>query len=151
MTEYNFTVKKGTTFNGSVFTLTTAIGIDKLANFPVTGTTGEIYKALDTGKFYKWVSTAYVETTDKKYIDLTGATIICSFDSIGNGMSVLTMTELSGITITSAMGGVLQFDSQVIDIAVGIYEYDMLFTFSNGVKKVYVNGRMTVTDNNTND
>jgi len=147
MTTYNFTVQKGTTFNGSVFTLSTCIGIDKLANFPATGVAGEIYKDLATGKKYKWVLTAYVETTDKKYIDLTGAAIKCDFESIGNNCIALTMTESSGISITDATNGKLQFNSQVIDIAVGAYEYDMLFTLTSGVKKVYVSGRMTVTDN----
>jgi hypothetical protein len=147
MTVYNFTVQKGTTFNGSVFTLSTCIGIDKLANFPAVGVAGEIYKDLSTSKKYKWVSTAYVETTDKKYIDLTGASIKCDFEPIGSKCAVLSMTQTSGITITNASSGVLQFNSQVIDIAVGVYEYDMLFTFSSGAKKVYISGRMTITDN----
>ena len=73
MTEYNFSVKRENTFNGAVFTINTAIGIDTLANFPASGVTGEIYEALDTHKFYKWVSTSYVETTDKKPANLTGA------------------------------------------------------------------------------
>jgi hypothetical protein len=147
MSDYNFSVKKGTTFNGSVFTITSCIGFPKLADFPATGIAGEIYKAIDTGKKYKWVLTAYVETTDKKPVNLTGATIRCDFESIGNNCNVLSMTELSGITISDAVNGIVQIDSQVIDIAVGTYEYDMLFTLASGVKKVYVNGRMTVTDN----
>ena len=115
-TTYNITHKKGDTFKGREFQLSTYDAYSTLLSFPVTGVAGTIYKATDTGLFYKWVTTAYVVTTDKKYIDITSCTILIQLKRGYGQVAALSLATGSGITISDATHGIFRINSQIIDI-----------------------------------
>lgn len=146
MTTYNFSHKRGDTYDGQEFQLSEYILLSSLTTFPAVGVAGEIYKAADTGLFYKWVDTAYVITTDKKYIDLTGATMLCMFKTALTAPATMTWTEIDGITITAPTTGIFRFNSQKIDIKGAAYLYDVQITFPSTIVKTYVSGTMTIVE-----
>ena len=145
-TTFNFSHKRGDTFDGQIFQLSEYIAVANLTTLPAEGVTGEIYKTLDTGLFYKWVLTEYIVTTDKKYIDLTGAHLLCMFKTAVTAPAILTWTDGDGMTIVDGATGKFQFDEQKIDVKGAPYLYDVQITFSNGVVKTYVSGTMTVVE-----
>jgi hypothetical protein len=63
------------------------------------------------------------------------ATIVLSLTSVGN----------AGITITSPTTGLFKINSQVINIPVSDYVYDIEITFSDGTVKTYISGYFTIT------
>lgn len=58
-----------------------------LASFPVTGETGKIYVAIDTGKTYRWSGSAYVEISASEVNSVNGATgvVVLDTDDISEG------------------------------------------------------------------
>lgn len=151
MTEYNFSVKKGDTFNGVRFTIiVNTLFYANLAAFPVTGQTNRIYVANDTGNKYVWNGSAYVTTTNSIYLDLTGATLLCQFKPDAYSVATLSLTGGAGLTIVNAVGGQLQIDPQIINIPWGTYQYDIQITLPGGIVKTYISGTMTVTEDISN-
>lgn len=151
MTEYNFSVKKGDTFNGVRFTIiVNTLFYANLAAFPVTGQSNRIYVANDTGNKYVWNGSSYVTTTNSIYLDLTGATLLCQFKPDAYSAATLSLTNGAGLTITNAIGGQLQIDSQVINIPWRTYQYDIQITLAGGIVKTYIAGTMTVTEDISN-
>jgi hypothetical protein len=61
-----------------------------LASFPVTGETGKIYVALDTGKTYRWSGSIYVEISPSDVNSVAGKTGIVTLDSNDVGLSNVT-------------------------------------------------------------
>ena len=132
MTTYNFTHKKGDTFNGVEFILSSVLAYPTLTDFPAIGVAGIIYKAVDTALLYKYALGVYGLTTDIDYIDLTDTTILCQFKKSPSTESFLTLTTGSGLTITDATGGKFRIDNQIIDIPADTYQYDIQVKFLNG-------------------
>ena len=144
-TTYNITHKKGDTFNGREFQLTTYDAYTNLAAFPTTGDPILIYKALDTGLFYKWITDEYVLTTDKVYIDLTGCSILLQLRRTYDSQAALSMSSGEGITISDATHGIFRIDSQIIDIPAFVYMYDIQITSASNVVSTYISGTWTIT------
>jgi hypothetical protein len=57
----------------------------------------------------------------------------------------LTSVASAGITITSAVNGLFKINTQIIDIPVYDYEYDIEITFSDATVKTYVSGIFSIT------
>lgn len=84
-------------------------------------------------------------------IDLTNATIKTEFKKGSKtGAIVKTLTIGSGITVTDAVNGVLQFDAFILDWDVATYHYDLEVTFNSGVVKSYIFGTLKVIQDVTN-
>jgi hypothetical protein len=49
-----------------------------------------------------------------------------------------------GLTLTDPANGKFVFDSQIIDIPPGSYQYDILIDLANGTRKTYPTGTFTV-------
>jgi hypothetical protein len=81
-------------------------------------------------------------------INLTGATIRMQLRKEYSDVSaVLSLTSVAsaGITITNATSGQFKINSQIIDIEVFNYVYDIQFTLASGEVKTYVKGGFNVT------
>ena len=86
-------------------------------------------------------------------VDLTGATIRMqlrkSYDDTVAALS-LTSASSAGITITNASEGRFKINTQIIDIPVYNYVYDIQITFSDGtVKSSWIYGGFIVTNDVT--
>ena len=78
-------------------------------------------------------------------LDLTGYTIECKFrKGSKNGLQILSIDSVSGITITDAVSGIFKIDAFTCDWAVDTYYYDIEFTDGSGVIDTYIEGRMKV-------
>jgi len=82
-------------------------------------------------------------------VNLTGAVIKmqlrkCYTDTT----AALSLTSVSsaGITITNASEGRFKINTQIIDIEVYNYVYDIQITLSSGVVKTYVQGGFNITN-----
>ena len=82
--------------------------------------------------------------------DLTDASIKCQFRVKPTDSKVQKEFSVgSGITITDPTNGVFQIDAFDIDITPGLYYYDILITFADDTKKVYIVGTFKVVQNVT--
>jgi hypothetical protein len=89
-----------------------------LASFPVSGTTGKIFVAIDTGKTYRWSGSAYVEISASP-----GST-----DSVTEGSTNLYFTNARARAAVSASGS-LSYNSST-----GVFSYTQptnISTFTN--------------------
>jgi len=80
--------------------------------------------------------------------DLTGAIIRMQLRTNPNDItSALSLTSVSsaGITITSAINGLFKINTQIIDIPVLDYEYDIEIKFADNTVKTYVAGIFSIT------
>ncbi len=66
------------------------------------------------------------------------------------GRIVKEITDLDGITIEDATGGILKFNPFIIDWVADNYYYDIEFTYPNGVVKTYIKGTVKVIQDITN-
>lgn len=75
-------------------------------------------------------------------LSLTGAVIKMQLRSECGGLIALNLTSVAsaGITITNASGGLFKINKQIIDIASGLYEYDIQITFADGSVKTWLSG-----------
>ena len=81
-------------------------------------------------------------------INLTGATIRMQLRKLySDTTAALSLTSVSsaGITITNAASGLFKINTQIIDIEVYNYIYDIQFTLSSGEVRTYVKGFFNVT------
>ena len=82
-------------------------------------------------------------------VNLTGATIKMQLRKCySDTAAALSLTSVSsaGITITNAANGEFKINTQIIDIEVYNYVYDIQITFSSGVVKTYVQGGFNITN-----
>jgi hypothetical protein len=80
--------------------------------------------------------------------NLTGATIRMQLrKSADEATTALSLTSVAnaGITITSPLNGLFRINTQIIDIPVFDYEYDVEITFSDATVKTYISGYFTIT------
>jgi hypothetical protein len=65
-----------------------------LASFPVTGESGKIYVALDTGKVYRWSGSIYIEISASEVNSVNGQTgaVVLDSDDINEGTTNLYFT-----------------------------------------------------------
>lgn len=82
-------------------------------------------------------------------VNLTGAVIKMqlrkSYTDVTPALS-LTSVSSAGITITNATNGEFKINSQIIDIEVYNYVYDIQITLASGVVKTYVQGGFNITN-----
>jgi hypothetical protein len=82
-------------------------------------------------------------------VNLTGAVIKMqlrkSFTDTTPALS-LTSVGSAGITITTPATGSFKINTQIIDIEVYNYLYDIQITFSTGVVKTYIQGSFNITN-----
>lgn len=66
-----------------------------LASFPVSGETGKIYVAIDTGKTYRWTGSVYVEISPSEVNSVNSQTgvVVLDTDDIGEGATNLYFTD----------------------------------------------------------
>ncbi len=96
-----------------------------------------------------WQPSAFHGTLNDVDINLTGATIAMKARDC-NSLEVLSLTTpAGGITITDATGGVFTIDSQVLNIAAGVYNYDIQFTLSSGEIFTWIVGKLIVSQDQT--
>jgi len=82
-------------------------------------------------------------------VDLTGAVIRMQLrKSYTDTTAALSLTSVSsaGITITNAANGEFKINTQIIDIPVYNYVYDIQITLASGVVKTYVQGGFNITN-----
>ena len=82
-------------------------------------------------------------------VNLTGATIKMQLrKNYSDTSAALSLTSVSsaGITITDAETGQFKINSQIIDIEVYNYVYDIQITLASGVVKTYVQGGFNITN-----
>jgi hypothetical protein len=77
-------------------------------------------------------------------MNLTGASIRLSFRS-KTGVIAKALSVGSGITITNAPGGQWKIDQFDIDLAPGLYAYDVQFE-ADTIKTTYLQGRIKILD-----
>ena len=95
-----------------------------------------------------WQPPTFTGNIDGTAINLAGATIAMKVRDC-NGAEMLSLTSVSGITITDAVGGVFKIDDQVLDIAAGVYNYDIEFTLSDGNIFTWIVGKLIVSQDQT--
>lgn len=116
-----------------------------LAGFPVTGTTGKIYVALDTNKIYRWSGTAYIEvspTVGTIWGGITG-TLANQTDlqsALDAKQNTLTLTTLgtsgaatlvgSTLNIPQYQGGVTSFNTRTGAITLTSSDVTTALTFT---------------------
>ncbi len=86
---------------------------------------------------------------NEEVVDLTGATIKMQLrKNYSDTSAALSLTSVSsaGITITNAAEGRFKINTQIIDIEVYNYVYDIQITLSSGVIKTYVQGGFNITN-----
>ena len=79
--------------------------------------------------------------------NLTGMEIACMFKLQPEDTEAeldLSSKEGGGIIFVDAVQGKFSIDPGVVDIAPGIYYYDMQFTFVTGEIKTFISGTLTV-------
>ena len=71
-----------------------ALEYANLAAFPVSGETGKIYVAIDTGKTYRWTGSVYVEISPSEVNSVNGQTgvVVLDTDDISEGSANLYYT-----------------------------------------------------------
>jgi hypothetical protein len=82
-------------------------------------------------------------------VNLTGATIKMQLRKCYSDTTpALSLTSVSsaGITITSPTTGEFKINTQIIDIEVYNYVYDIQITLASGVIKTYVQGGFNITN-----
>ena len=82
-------------------------------------------------------------------VNLTGAVIKMQLRKCYTDTSAalsLTSVSSAGITITNAAEGRFKINTQIIDIEVYNYVYDIQITLSSGVIKTYVQGGFNITN-----
>lgn len=82
-------------------------------------------------------------------VNLTGATIKMQLrKKYSDTTAALSLTSVSsaGITITTPLEGRFKINTQIIDIEVYNYVYDIQITLSSGVVKTYVQGGFNITN-----
>ena len=82
-------------------------------------------------------------------VNLTGAIIRMQLrKSYSDTSAALSLTSVSsaGITITNAAEGRFKINTQIIDIEVYNYVYDIQITLASGVVKTYVQGGFNITN-----
>lgn len=82
-------------------------------------------------------------------VNLTGAVIKMQLrKNYSDTSAALSLTSVSsaGITITNAAEGRFKINTQIIDIPVFNYVYDIQITLSSGVVKTYVQGGFNITN-----
>lgn len=82
-------------------------------------------------------------------VNLTGATIRMQLrKNYSDTAAALSLTSVAsaGITITNAAAGQFKINTQIIDIPVYNYVYDIQITLSSGVVKTYVQGGFNITN-----
>lgn len=74
-----------------------------LAAFPVTGETGKIYVALDTGKTYRWSGSIYVEISASEVNSVNGQTgvVVLDTDDVSEGTTNKYFTAQRAVDATS--------------------------------------------------
>ena len=83
-------------------------------------------------------------------IDLTGCVIRAQFrKGVNKGALIKDVTTSEGVTIMDAANGVFSIDSFLLNWDAAIYNYDVQFTFSNGVVKTYIKGTIKITQDST--
>lgn len=110
-----------------------------LAGFPVTGETGKIYVAIDTGRIYRWTGSVYVEISTSNAGTVTSVSVTSANGFAG---SVATATTTPAITISTSITGVLKGNGTAISAAVAGTDYVAPAGLAN-----YVQGPASATDN----
>jgi hypothetical protein len=82
-------------------------------------------------------------------VNLTGAVIVMDLkhglmSSTETPVLTLTSVASAGITITAPTLGKFKINSQIIDIEVGYYNYDITITFADGSVKTYISGEFKI-------
>lgn len=95
-----------------------------------------------------WQPPTFTGTLDGSPIDLTGSTLAMKARDC-DGAEVLSLTSASGITITDAANGVFKIDDQVLNIAAGVYNYDIQFTLASGDIFTWIVGKLIVSQDQT--
>jgi hypothetical protein len=85
---------------------------------------------------------AFAIRKNNAVLSLTGAVIRMQLRAECGGLIALNLTSVAnaGITITNAAGGLFKINKQIINIASGLYEYDLQITFSDGTVKTWLSG-----------
>jgi hypothetical protein len=86
---------------------------------------------------------------NEEVVDLTDAVIKMQLrKNYSDTSAALSLTSVSsaGITITDAETGQFKINSQIIDIEVYNYVYDIQITLASGVVKTYVQGGFNITN-----
>ena len=82
-------------------------------------------------------------------LDLTGSTIIMEVFTSHNSSTIFS-NEVDNAKITvinPSTAGIFELNKQIITLPVGIWNYEIRFTLSDGTKSTYVSGTWTISEN----
>lgn len=97
-----------------------------------------------------WNGQEYSVTVNGSPLNLAGTQIDIEFRAEGKtGQLKKALSVGDGITVNDAANGEFSIDPFVIDLAVGVYFFDIQFTFPDGKVKTYVEGQFLVTQDTT--
>lgn len=99
----------------------------------------EIMPEAESGDTYEGVE--FTLTVNGSAKNLTSAAIVMTINTQGT----LTTEDSGGLTITDAGNGVFTVDQQVISYEAGNHNYKIVFTFSDGSVKNYIDGTWRIT------
>lgn len=86
-------------------------------------------------------------------LNLTGVGIRMQLRKGEKGSVVKEFTNAvgGGITVTNALAGKFEIDSQIIDISAATYNHDIQFTLLSGEVRTYIAGTWTIIQDITHD
>lgn len=87
--------------------------------------------------------TLRINGSSLSYVDLTGASIKCSFKG-PRGPVIKTITNGDGINIINASGGKFEIEPFILDWEQNVYNYDIQITFPSGEIKTYIKGYVNI-------
>jgi hypothetical protein len=110
-----------------------------LASFPVSGETGKIYIAIDTGRTYRWTGSVYVEISTSNAGTVTTVSVA---NANGLSGSVSNPSTTPAITLSTTVTGIVKGDGTALSAAVAGTDY----VIPSGLS-TYVQGPASATDN----
>lgn len=81
------------------------------------------------------------------YINLTDANIEMVVKNYQTGGVVTRYNLTNSLSITDATIGKWQFNQSIVDLPVGLYKHEIIFTLSGNVKKTYIKGTWPIIEN----
>ena len=82
-------------------------------------------------------------------LDLTGSTIIMEVFTSHNTSTIFSneVDNAKISVINPPTAGIFELNKQIITLPVGIWNYEIRFTLSDGTKSTYVSGTWTISEN----
>ena len=105
------------------------------------------FKAQYKGNTFNGTQLTFTNQSDGTPLDLTGAILLMEIKKSFSSLPTKTFTTTGGLTIISAVEGVVQIDKFLVTESPFKYLYDLQITFPNGDVNTYLTGTFEVKQN----